>query len=597
MTFFVMKPRKTRNGIPWAVAVLLLAAAPLGWAQEDLMPVPIPPPGLEEEPNLPDGRLSEDPLRELPSGLPDSLPSYGDELPGDLPMLPPGSLEILRRNNPGIFGDGGNLFGGELEGAPLEEQEATVRKALADLNSPDPEIRASACMILGKYTMPMARAGLFRAIQDPVSKVRRTALVAILENRGQLGGREAVQVLPMVADEDVHIRRLASSAAQMMMIAVPYTVKPGTHVPIRSYPPALAAELQKALLDEDLTVRRNMVAALPNLRMDLSADSVTRLLTDSDREIRLGTLAAISQLYPEYLSRLGKLLVNDPEPLVREELVKLLARMRSPANTELLQKLAEDPVPKVAAWALLAMFEGNPSREAYDKLLPLLNNPALGSEILRPVVYAATMLPPAEALPMVQELLKKRNPAYTADALTVYSAMMNGQGGGADITPALSFLEDPVPAVRQAAMSVLMRAPKAVSEQHLQDLMANSHADVREQSLFLARVLPGEKAIDMAMELILDEEVTVRVAALRELVNRRAPEADLVVEQSLRDGNPEMVRAALEVLGSQASEKNLKLLQGFVRENADHPLAPQATQQVYYMEEQLRNLPAGYRAN
>ena len=582
------------------LGMTLAAVSAAGAYAQERLPVP---PVIEDQPMTPAEMAGEPPAEPgdslPPASLPDALPTFGESSPGigvdsgaspSGLRRPPTNIEELMQQNPGLFDgssfSGGNLFQKEIEGAPLEEQEATVQKALVDLQSQDPEIRRSACMILGKYGLPQARAGLFTALRDSVAVVRRTALVALLENRPQLTGREALDVLPMIGDEDVHNRRLASSSTQMMLLTVPFQNRPGNHMPVRAFPADIAAKLKAALTDSDLTVRRNMVSSLVNLRLELDDDTLKKLLADSDREIRLGALTAMSQLRPSSIITLGPMLVDDPEPLVREELVKQLARLRNPSSHDLLAKLADDKELKVSVFAKLSLLDLDPNVEAFRKLLPVLNEPGVGSDIIRPLIYSAPMLPAADALEVTKEILKTRSAVYSADALNVYSTLVVS-AAKPDLAPVLPYVEDGIPAIRQAALGVLMRAPRALSEADILKLTSSEHADVRQQTVYLARLLPADKANDLAMEMLLDENVDVRVAALRELASRSAPNWQNLVAQSLQDDDANMSQAALEIISMTPSAANLKVLEEFIAKNPQHALHQSAMMQLEQMRRQF----------
>ncbi|MCD8483616.1 MAG: HEAT repeat domain-containing protein [Verrucomicrobia bacterium] len=123
---------------------------------------------------------------------------------------------------------------------PLNPQhEETIQRALEDIAQGDLEEKIAALMLLGKFPHPASRAALNQALHHEEPRVRRAALISVLEQSDmQLPAQEARTLLFMLGDADAEIRRQISS--QLQRIAISWQFSPGAQFGRQGLPPGLA---------------------------------------------------------------------------------------------------------------------------------------------------------------------------------------------------------------------------------------------------------------------------------------------------------------------------------------------------------------------
>ncbi len=500
------------------------------------------------------------------------------------PRLPEGLGRFLQRQGSILLpnGLGGNR---PREGASIEEQQETIDKAIVDLESDEPNIRQSAVMILGKYRLPSARQALLGALDDPAPQVRQSALVAMLEDPLQMGSHEMLNVLEMVDDENVHIRRLATSAVAQWMPSGLITSSAGGHLRSSPYTPQLRQKILAAFQDDDLTVRRNITAAYPTLRLDLGDPVYRQLLTDSDREIRMNMLQGLMNIFPQKLVQLAGLLLDDPDVTIRRELASFLSSFMVPGVEKYLQTLAQDEDFVVRQTAQLALYQLEPNRKTLEPLLAQLNDQRTSQEMAGRIVYSVTSLDGDAPREILEDLLKDPQPKYMAEVLQLYSSLYRTHLSPEMVLP---FTEDSSSEVRLTAMSALQRIQGKVEQQHLKRLMTSRYPDVREQVTSLTRSLSPKVSEDILFELLLDEDDRVRISALREMATRRIPGWQDVLARSLDDPNPELVQMSILLFAGKPDPASISTLQEFAARCDDPKLRGLAIAQAQRLERELQ---------
>ncbi len=278
-----------------------------------------------------------------------------------------------------------------------ETEAETIRRCLADARSEDVRLRRRAVLILGKYRAAAAVDAVVTCLRDPDDEVRRSAAVAVSE--WDVIPRSAqADLLRLVGDENVHVRRVASSMLPEMLggrlglgeglvlaervltfPGSPRSVAPGVAqpslpaggmplpaefpaamVPVGiALPPAeLAALLNRSLGDEDATVRRNVLTAARYLPGALSRGALEPLLRDPDREIRILAIQAFGQLRGEEAARGEALaaLVAETDSTARREVARSLGRLGA-SGFPGLERLALDVDPGVRLQAVQELVQ------------------------------------------------------------------------------------------------------------------------------------------------------------------------------------------------------------------------------------------------
>ena len=145
------------------------------------------------------------------------------------------------------------------ENAQLTHEE-TISRALTDLQSTNVDTRVGSIMLLGKYEDPKALSGVVVGLSDPHVRVRRAALVSLVEIQASMPPHAVEPMMLLLNDEDAEIRRMVSSSLAMLINLWNSYNRGSQLIPIRpTLPLQVRQRFINAFLDEDLIVRRNML--------------------------------------------------------------------------------------------------------------------------------------------------------------------------------------------------------------------------------------------------------------------------------------------------------------------------------------------------
>lgn len=486
-------------------------------------------------------------------------PSSPPERPGQIRITPQQAPIQLQPNSDA-----------SVSGDPYWRE--TVEKAIDQYQSENPDVRRSAVMLLGKYPVPPARETVAQALKDPDAGVRQAALVSALEEQTQINGAFRGKLLPLLADPEVSIRRIASSSLPMIVHSYPFVLHPGTGQMERQLPGNAKKILQAAFRDDDVSVRRNMVDNYPLLRIDLPQETVISLLHDTDVQVAVHSLSwGLALLEPPTLKRELESLVRHESETFRLELARALQSRPIPEALEALGRLVDDPSPAVALEAMLASFQHRPSVELYEKMVELYRDQAGASDVGQRVIFAAQMLGD-RGEPYLREWLADKNPAHRQQAARVYLSRFAEQ---AETGFLLSLLEDPVQEVRLQAVRALMQTHERLTAEHVRQLISSRHTDVRRSAAGLTRFLPTEAAEGILLDLLLDNERDVQLAALQQIGQRRIEGWEEIMGITLEVDDPITSRTAVEWLMRNPTPKTLKILRAYRKTNPNTPWRPQ----------------------
>lgn len=463
-----------------------------------------------------------------------------------------------------------------------ETEEETIAKCLTDLKQGDVAPRRRAILLLGKYSAPAAQQAVIACLADTDVFVRRSALVALSEQRS-IPSQASKPIVHLLTDTSVHIRRIASSLLPEILLASRFG---GIHLPPRAGgAPGLKMDnevkglLNRALGDEDLVVRKN-VLSLYRYAADLFEDRVViRCLTDSDREIRvfaLRTLAAKAPQRPELFEQLVPT-ASDPEPIVREEAARVLGRLGA-QSLPLLRQLAKDPVPAVRAEAVQRLAQML-DMDAFSDIQALLADSQVSTDERRALLRY--LLPYGEdALPLLRHHAEQGPTPMRAEAVRMLGALGSNSPGPELF---LRFANDPSTEVRAGAMSALRRAASKLNTQQLTSLATSRHADVRRAAMEMAARLPPAQASEMVLEFLLDEDINLRCAAVKFVCEKGIPDWQLFLSQSLEDPEPQIQQAAIDALLKRNDAHSQQILTAFVQEalTSDLPATRLAALRTY----------------
>lgn len=448
----------------------------------------------------------------------------------------------------------------------METEKETIAKCLRDLKSEDSEIRKRAALILGKYEKKEAVAALISQLDDPVADVRRTALVSLLENNF-IPSNASIRVLEMMADSDVHIRRLASSCVPQAMIFNRFVRRlPNSQgsQKVSMLPPDAVKAIKAAFSDPDVIVRKNMITHFNYFTDLVSPETLANLLTDSDRDVRILALKqALLYLNPETLPQLEKL-ARDPDRLIRLNLASGLSFQGGENSVKILRKLAADKDIQIAAEALISFLKIG-RRPTSDLLISTLDNPELDPLQGQRIIATLPALGP-EAEPILKKLLNSDRPEYRSEALKQYGLEFRDK---LTFDQLLATLNDPSSQVREVAVQLLSNWPDIAPEK-LAPLVEHSKVEARVALVDICRRLPQKQAEPFVADLLLDDSDRVRKKALLQYVRRKMPDWFDIASQTLKDPDKEIRHMILYTLLFNPDPRIPKLLIKFA-ETCDDP--------------------------
>lgn len=400
---------------------------------------------------------------------------------------------------------------------------ATVAQCLKDLQSDDLLTRRAAALLIGKYDSPEAKKALLNCLQDEDPGIRQSALVSLTEEEFRLPPETGAEILRLLSDPDVHVRRIASSLLDRAsqgnrIVGANIIIRGNLQDNAQTQLPLAEKYLNLALQDEDRSVRRNTLLAAGYFPGLLKADRLMPFLQEDSKELQVLALRALSRCREDKAVLAAQLeaLLHSPHAELRRELVNTAANFGE-AGLPLLQALAKDPQAAVRLPAI-----GILARDKSAENLALLKTAVLDENIpaeLRSPLVSLLRLYAEQGRPVLEALLQSQSASLRQAALRILAL----PGGNEDFNPApfLAALQDSSPENRRLAMSALRRNKTSLSRHQALALLKSKFADLRAFSFQL--VEDQALLLEMAPLAILDDEPALRRAALQ-VYARQKPE-------------------------------------------------------------------------
>ena len=233
----------------------------------------------------------------------------------------------------------GTFTAGCYDRSPPTQPEVVTSQLIGLLRDPDPEVRRTAALSLGKIGRIEATRALVGELTDTDSQVREASAWAL----GNLGEEVTDLAGPALAnllwDSVADARATAARALGQM--------RPSG---------ALVAIILKAVHDSNPGTRLAGVQALGWLESPVSFKTLIQALKDPDSRVRQAAVAALGELgdvraAPFLIERLS----SDREAGVRSEAVFRLGTLDGPAALQALQAAIRDTDPRVRIWARAAV--------------------------------------------------------------------------------------------------------------------------------------------------------------------------------------------------------------------------------------------------
>ena len=433
--------------------------------------------------------------------------------------------------------------------AYAETEYETINKCLADLSSKDVKVRRRAVLILCKFANSSVYSQLVPLLDDPDDKVRQSVVVGFIESRMVL--RPAtLPLLRRMSDSNVHTRRMVSSALlPQLFFYISYGKKLSK---------GDREILLGALKDKDAIVRKNMLASYHSLRRILGDASFFHLLGDESSEIRLAALDKLaSSLSYKVLKPYLEKLVNDKSVKIRAQTLKIIGRFGREGQVYL-KVLAEDKDSSIAARAM--SYTRNV--EYLPRLKKIILDDGTASDLVIDITSVIVNWNQESGL-FVKSLLNHADESRRFAALSA----MSRTGGGLELAKLMGLVKDDSSRLRKLVFRYLIRLK--LSEKNISELALSDYTDVRQFTLdFILRSYRQNKAILEALyDLMLDEELKIRVAAIKAIWQCRTEDRYEILEQSLTDDEPEVRNLAAQLLLSSSDPKAQKIMKAFMKEN------------------------------
>lgn len=460
----------------------------------------------------------------------------------------------------------------------------TVERAGLDLGDPKEGVRLGAAKLLGKYKTTASLAFLTNALDDPSVRVRRAAVVSFSEfllDGFFINDRSYLEkFLSKIGDSDVEVRRQVSQMLSRMSIylnrsrfqiiesggrkvykAVPYAL-----------PPALSVIGQRAFLDDDPIVRQNMLKYFYTLRIVLPPLTLERLLKDEDRGVQMAALDRVNSMgpHPGIFRTLRELTEHD-DVGVRQKIASIARSSSHPIAREILRALRDDGDPYVMSLAVISLArlgELQPNERVAKVREFLLSTSSTSNQVIS-LVYAVAAFGNAQARETFKALTDHNSAKIRRIA---WQRFLNYDNGWSNPDVWLQALKDPDRKTREGIISVAVSRARSFTPKVMTTLIESPHVDVRRFAAdCLALVLPS-LAEEFEFDLLIDEKVEVRVAALRSVGITRPAQWTVIMERSLKDDELLIQRIAVESLLNDRS-KGFGILVRFAQQNADKPIS------------------------
>ena len=456
-----------------------------------------------------------------------------------------------------------------LPAAFCETEEQTISRCLEDIRSGELARRRRAAMVIGKYSTPVAIEAVLLCLKDSDAQVRQSALVSLTEDR-TMPVEARMPVLRLLKDENVHIRRLASSVLpDCMGVKLRGRFSMTGNVRIRAGATHSQEDLDEmralvngALTDEDASVRMNVLNASFCYPFALERTSLVPFFKEESDLLRL--LAARAYFSPENEGKASEdvlaALAQDKSPQVRLELAKGVLTLLNEAEPVLV-KLASDADNAVA----LAAIEGCAKSRipAGMELISVALDDARFSEGEKASLCRFLRFYGENARPVLDK-------AMSSGGIPGSQAMSMILGGGFGLVPielAVRGIASNAIYVRRSALMYLRRHGAELQDAALQSMLNSPYADVRLALVDLLRTR-GKSAVrdELAKDLCADDEMRVRNGALRLLSSIR-PEGwidILILALQVEESRDLREAAAISLCAAPREEKTIEALRAFL---------------------------------
>lgn len=446
----------------------------------------------------------------------------------------------------------------------------TIARSVEDLKSRNVDTRVGAIMLLSKYTDTEAILGVASGLTDPHVRVRRAALVSMVEKQNSIPPEVIESVLMLVDDEDAEIRRMVSSSLGLFLSLWNNYFSGNVFAGRRQeLPRGIQNKMISVFLDEDVVVRRNMLSYFVQLDIHMPDVVLENLLSDVDNQVRLEALRLAYRISRfNTIVKMGDGLKDDRYQAIRMMFAHILGVYAGEESRELLEYMLKDRDPEVVVQAELALFRQNPSLVEAERLVGYLFSNRFNQEQGESYIETVSHLR-SGSLALLEKILTVENTEYRLAALRHYSRDASLRENEVLF---LTLSNDSSNRIRRQVINFFRMNRDDVSFDLVDGLVMAKYVDVREFAVMLTRALKKEDSEMLLLDFLIDEEVRVRLLALSELIVSEYEGASNILRLSLKDSDFQMQRQAVLMLINLNDPAELDFLKSVYKENPDSQL-------------------------
>lgn len=411
----------------------------------------------------------------------------------------------------------------------------TIATAMEDLQASEADRRKGAVMLLAKYPRnPLARRGLRSALQDPTALVRRAAAVSLIENQSTLAPTEARSLLLALDDPDPEVRLTVASAIEILLMQWRrFLTRPENASESMEIREAVLAAME----DEQAIVRRRIIEGLRLLPPPAPVQKLRSAMEDPSAAVRMAAYETASRLLSAAeFARAATELHPDPSPQLRLLLANLIADRPTPEAIPLLRDLIQDEDPRVARMAGLTVYLIQPQGPIPESIRQQIRSGRIDPTLQQRLLFAIRSLP--------SELQRSEWRFFLAEgsarlARQAAQHLLNSFSATPPTALLLDLLAHHDRSVRATTLRFLDNPRRnPVAAECLKAIPDLPHPDVRRKLPDLAASADPALQINLALQLLIDEEPSVRIAGLQALAQLRPPQWPRILQASLRDPDP-----------------------------------------------------------
>lgn len=442
------------------------------------------------------------------------------------------------------------------------QSQDTINKCSKDMQSTNAEIRQQAAMILGKYDEPEVTLLLLKHLKDESHLVRRAVLVSLQDRiqKRMVSIKDMAQVILLLEDPDVEVRRLASSTAQFIigLVLRDNSYHPSERTNIKQFPDdqkKLKAVFLKSIQDSDDIVRLNILTTISQHRyLFIEPEFNTAILTRIDDTNKSAIILALDLIQTmEYVeaSAIATKLIDHADADVQVALVKFLAQRRF-SNAEIWQKLIAKKNLEVAARAISVAFDlgiKDTETEYSNFILDATNPISLRISLLKQLSRHS------KKNELATNLLEDKSNQIRLETIRLCPQILNINNLKILL---LKYLDDADANIQNEATNILLVYLTSADIEILKKLFKSDKSQTRLAVLEKLEQLKINDD-DIILEAMLDDAKSIRLKSfdLCRSFKSANPQIKSMISRSIDDKDPEIRNAALNAISLYVTDKEM----------------------------------------